>query len=295
MGCAQSTPAAEVEASAPKVETKPSEVSVDMSELSHGASTVELFDAVFKVAEPLIRQGVCKALIMKEWNPNLGLRINEQTATISDYDSRNLPLLPFKVKPGKIHLLTFAELEATKGEWKNFKWPEDLKALWDSDGFIAADLIELEIELRFKPGVELYFGGDNASIELGSDKDSKKTNKEASIRINVPKLRAWWSSKYMELSLAFMQPPEVKLNLSGNLDLFGHDVVNKELEDGGWIDSLIEHVISGFGPHAAKKDFPGNMGKLFGWTTKTFLSEFGNGRPFVIDLSGTGRADGGNS
>ena len=81
------------------------------------------------------------------------------------------------------------------------------------------------------------------------------------------------------------QPLAVTLNLSANLDLFGMDVVNKDLED-GMLENLIEHVLSGYGPQAAACPMPGFAGKIFGWSQKTFFSELGNGRPFVIDLSG---------
>ena len=82
------------------------------------------------------------------------------------------------------------------------------------------------------------------------------------------------------------QPPVVNLKLSCNLDLWGMDVATKENMDGGLVDSLIEHIMSGFGPHAALKPMPGFAGKVFGWTQETFLSTLGNGRPFVVDLSG---------
>ena len=64
------------------------------------------------------------------------------------------------------------------------------------------------------------------------------------------------------------------------------DVVNKDLTEHGMVDDFIEHVVSGFGPIAASKPFPGFAGKIFKWSQQKFFSELGDGRPFVIDLSG---------
>jgi hypothetical protein len=286
MGCAQSTPELEVQAPAQKEEVATSDV--DLSNMNQGCSTVEMFEAAFRVAEPLIRNAVMKALIYHDLHPNLGLRKNEKP--LERFDESDPPLHPFVVKPKALHLLTYEEFEATQSEWKNFKWPENLRALWDSDGFIAADLLDLKVMLRFKPGVELYYGSSTASVELGSDKSSSVSD-DAFICIKAPRMRVWWSSKYMELSLAFIQPPEVDLNLSCNLDLWGMDVATQENMDGGLVDSLVEHIMSGFGPHAALKPMPGFAGKVFGWTQETFLSELGNGRPYVIKLSGKPRDD----
>jgi hypothetical protein len=200
MGCAQSTPEPEVQAPAPKQEVATSDV--DLSNMNQGCSTVEMFAAVFRVAEPLIRNAVMKALVYHDLHPNLGLRKNEKP--LERFNESDPPLHPFVVKPKALHLLTYEEFEATQSEWKNFKWPENLRALWESDGFIAADLLDLEVMLRFKPGVELYFGSSTASVELGSDKSSSVSD-DASICIKAPRVRVWWSSKYMELSLAFIE------------------------------------------------------------------------------------------
>ena len=200
MGCAQSTPELEVQAPAQKEEVATSDV--DLSNMNQGCSTVEMFEAAFRVAEPLIRNAVMKALIYHDLHPNLGLRKNEKP--LERFDESDPPLHPFVVKPKALHLLTYEEFEATQSEWKNFKWPENLRALWESDGFIAADLLDLKVMLRFKPGVELYYGSSTASVELGSDKSSSVSD-DAFICVKAPRVRVWWSSKYMELSLAFMQ------------------------------------------------------------------------------------------
>ena len=198
MGCAQSTPAPEVEAPVPKQEAAASDV--DLSNMDQGCSTVEMFEAVFRVAEPLIRNAVMKALVYHDLHPNLGVRKNEKP--LERFDESDFH--PFVVKPKALHLLTYEEFAATQSEWKNFKWPENLRALWESDGFVAADLIDLEVMLRFKPGIELYFGSSTASVELGSDRSSS-TSDDASICIKAPRVRVWWSSKYKELSLAFVE------------------------------------------------------------------------------------------
>ncbi len=152
MGCASSTEKpVEVEAPADKTATPadPANVQVDLSKMGDGCSTIELFDGIFKVAEPLIRQAVCKALIYRLWNESLGLRLDEKT--MDTYDSRELPLEPFEVAPRAIHLLTFEELKASKGEWKNFSWPEDLEELYNSEGFIAADLLDVTVRRALAP------------------------------------------------------------------------------------------------------------------------------------------------
>ena len=200
MGCAQSTPELEVQAPAQKEEVATSDV--DLSNMNQGCSTVEMFEAAFRVAEPLIRNAVMKALIYHDLHPNLGLRKNEKP--LERFDESDPPLHPFVVKPKALHLLTYEEFEATQSEWKNFKWPENLRALWESDGFIAADLLDLKVMLRFKPGVELYYGSSTASVELGSDKSSSVSD-DAFICVKAPRVRVWWSSMYMELSLAFIQ------------------------------------------------------------------------------------------
>ena len=106
------------------------------------------------------------------------------------------------VKPGAIHLLTYPEMAEAAAEFKNFTWPPNLKELFKGNEFIAADLMDIEIEIKFKPGVEVYFGGDKAAVELGSDKDCAK---EAYVKVKAPQLRAWWDSTTKQISLAFMK------------------------------------------------------------------------------------------
>ena len=257
---------------------------------SSGCSTVELFAAAFRVAEPLLRKSIVQALVYRQWNPLLGLRKNEVTVSRYDPAAHGELLEPFVVKPRAIQLLTGADIEASKQEWKNFTWPDGLDELYQGNEFLAADLLDLEIVLEFAPGVELFFGNDTAAIELGSDKDSRVTSRSAQVRVVAPQLRAWWDSRSMELSLAFMQTPEVELSIHANLDTFGFDM-GGDVTERGWVDDLVEYVLSGFGPMAAKKPFPGLLKKLFDWSQQNFFAELGNGRPFVLDLSGRIRED----
>lgn len=255
-----------------------------------GCSTVELFSAAFRVAEPLLRKTIVQALVYRQWNPLLGLRKDEVTVNRYDPSTHGELLEPFVVRPRAIQLLTGADIEASKKEWKNFTWPDGLDELYQSNEFLAADLLDLEIVLEFAPGVELFFGNDKAAIELGSDKDSLVTSKSAQVRIVAPQLRAWWDSRTMELSLAFMRTPEVELSLHANIDTFGFDM-GGDVTERGWVDDFVEYVLSGFGPMAARKPFPGLLRTLFDWSQQKFFAEFGNGRPFVLDLSGRIRED----
>jgi len=118
---------------------------------------------------------------------------------------------------------------------------------------------------------------------------------QGEVSVLAPRLRVWYdfmstsanTGSAGTVTLAFMEPPNVKPNLHVNVDVWGGLEVGQSMYEAGILDDLIEYVLTGFGPCSKKKQsgLTGWIADKLGTTIVAALDKFGKigaGRPYVI-------------
>ena len=198
---------------------------------------------------------------------------------------------------GSMHILTPALMKAEMEKYPDFAWPKDcVKEMMEDKELLVLEMKGLSVGVFFSKGYEIKVPLPlGCAVEIGHDGKMEK----AGLEVHLPKVWAWFNARTMVMKVALMACPDIRPALHVNLEAFKMDFsvpgLSKEgINEGGWLDDIVEYVAVGFGPCTTQKEMPGwfseKIGDLIRGQLKS-MAGLGCGRPYELNMRGGGTDD----
>ena len=202
-----------------------------------------------------------------------------------------------KIGLGSMQILTPAEMKAEMEKYPDFAWPKDcVKEMMEDKELLVLEMKGLSVGVFFSKGYEIKVPLPlGCAVEIGHDGKMEK----AGLEVHLPKVWAWFNARTMVMKVALMACPDIRPALHVNLEAFKMDFsvpgLSKEgINEGGWLDDIVEYVAVGFGPCTTQKEMPGwfseKIGDLIRGQLKS-MAGLGCGRPYELNMRGGGTDD----
>ena len=202
-----------------------------------------------------------------------------------------------KIGLGSMHILTPALMKAEMEKYPDFAWPKDcVKEMMEDKELLVLEMKGLSVGVFFSKGYEIKVPLPlGCAVEIGHDGKMEK----AGLEVHLPKVWAWFNARTMVMKVALMACPDIRPALHVNLEAFKMDFsvpgLSKEgINEGGWLDDIVEYVAVGFGPCTTQKEMPGwfseKIGDLIRGQLKS-MAGLGCGRPYELNMRGGGTDD----
>ena len=196
-----------------------------------------------------------------------------------------------------MQILTPAEMKAEMEKYPDFAWPKDcVKEMMEDKELLVLEMKGLSVGVFFAKGYEIKVPLPlGCAVEIGHDGKMEK----AGLEVHLPKVWAWFNARTMVMKVALMACPDIRPALHVNLEAFKMDFsvpgLSKEgINEGGWLDDIVEYVAVGFGPCTTQKEMPGwfseKIGDLIRGQLKS-MAGLGCGRPYELNMRGGGTDD----
>ena len=196
-----------------------------------------------------------------------------------------------------MQILTPAEMKAEMEKYPDFAWPKDcVKEMMEDKELLVLEMKGLSVGVFFSKGYEIKVPLPlGCAVEIGHDGKMEK----AGLEVHLPKVWAWFNARTMVMKVALMACPDIRPALHVNLEAFKMDFsvpgLSKEgINEGGWLDDIVEYVAVGFGPCTTQKEMPGwfseKIGDLIRGQLKS-MAGLGCGRPYELNMRGGGTDD----
>ena len=196
-----------------------------------------------------------------------------------------------------MHILTPALMKAEMEKYPDFAWPKDcVKEMMEDKELLVLEMKGLSVGVFFANGYEIKVPLPlGCAVEIGHDGKMEK----AGLEVHLPKVWAWFNARTMVMKVALMACPDIRPALHVNLEAFKMDFsvpgLSKEgINEGGWLDDIVEYVAVGFGPCTTQKEMPGwfseKIGDLIRGQLKS-MAGLGCGRPYELNMRGGGTDD----
>jgi len=181
---------------------------------------------------------------------------NEVPVTAFDEHTlaKDLPIGPIKVSIGKVLIVDRKTMKKDLARGPDFEWPEKERLdslmrnipgrgrqmlVLDIVDFVVTGQLGKDIELTFPSNIPLV---GNLEVGAGGHVDN------ACIKMNIKRLRIFFSSETQKCYAVFMARPILAPSLHVNADRGNGDFLTLYIKEEGALENIVETILAGFGP-----------------------------------------------